>query len=122
MSLCKTAGRLKLNVSLCCNYTFAWVEFSDSFVIACALGRSTHKNHLVRVRKTSWFSLKHLFWLPQKRPEVSTGLLTNIQWSDFGCRLVITMNNIKATVKSIESKFSECKMVYLIIFVSSSVI
>lgn len=86
------------------------------------LGRSTHKNHLVRVRKTSWFSLKHLFWLPQKRPEVSTGLLTNIQWSDFGCRLVITMNNIKATVKSIESKFSECKMVYLIIFVSSSVI
>ena len=47
---------------------------SGSISISCrcvyALVRFRHKNHLVRVRRTSWFGLKYLLWSPQTHLEI----------------------------------------------------
>ena len=49
-------------------------------------------NHLVRVKKTSWFGSKYLFWChdhgnslfwsTQKQLEISPGVIKNIRWCD----------------------------------------
>lgn len=52
---------LKVLMSLCCNFTFLWVQFSTYDVGK----RLRHKNHLVRVHKILCFGLKILLWSPQ---------------------------------------------------------
>lgn len=45
--------------------------YLSSQCCAYALVRSMHKNNFVKVRKTLWFGLKDLFWLPQSGMEMA---------------------------------------------------
>lgn len=56
----------QLNV---CLLNFQFLSFSSQHC-AYALVRFRHKNHSVRVRKTSWFGLKYLFWSSRSQTEM----------------------------------------------------
>ena len=68
---CKPANKLKLNILSCCNIMFLYILLLFN-LSKCSGYRVKHeKTHLIRVRKTSCFGLKHLFWLQQSLSEVS---------------------------------------------------
>lgn len=67
---------LTLYISLFCSFMFLWVQFSGfcNTVLMCLLGYK-HKQHLVRFRKRSCFSLKYVALSPET-------LLENV-WMSF---------------------------------------
>ena len=65
---CKTTDHLQLSFYNLCVYNFVFLSCHNA-VLMLSLG-FRHKNHLVRVRKTSWFGLKYLFCWPQTRLEI----------------------------------------------------
>lgn len=71
--VCNTTDHYKLYITLYCNFTFVYVQFSCQNTVVKQF-RFRHKNHFIKGKKTSCFSLKYLVWkCPQtkKYPVVS---------------------------------------------------
>ena len=89
-SKCWQCTFLQIPDTVCCNFTFLWVQHSSLSCDNCtyALVRFGHQNHLVRVQKRPCFCLKYLFWMAETRLEMSRGPFKHImfklsleQWS-----------------------------------------
>ena len=77
---CKWQICCNFKTSSCCNFSLG-SSFSFIFSEDCAYGlvRLRHRSHLVSVRRRWCSGLKCRLWSPQTRPEMSRGLLQNIQ-------------------------------------------
>lgn len=65
----KTKSKLNWTFLYVSTLCFFWVQFSITVLpqrCANALLPFRHNNSLVRIRKTSWVGLKHLFSLPDR--------------------------------------------------------